>query len=147
VSAGTALNPSKERSPTKRAKSTVVGALKTCTGLLPVPFRAMLFIVMLKDSTEGNGASSLVTKTADGLLPPPPNPLLDPPPQATKVSAVSASNEIDKSRFMKNSWYRILASERNHWVREWEPNQFMEVSQPSDRLRKYSLAGLWLGLD
>src|SRR5580698_52144 len=99
VSAGTALKPSKERRPTKRAKSTLVGAVNTC-GVLLAPFRVIVFKVMLNDSTEGTGASSPVTKTADGLVPPPPNPLFDPPPHATKVSAASASNtEIDKNRF------------------------------------------------
>src|ERR1700747_3619351 len=58
------LNPSRERKPTKRPKSTAVGVLNATTALEPL-LRVILSIVILKATTDETGASSPVTKTWD----------------------------------------------------------------------------------
>src|SRR5271166_5867702 len=84
-------------------KSTVVGCESTCT-LVELFLRAMLLMVMLKDTTDGSGASSPVTNTCAWALPEPPDEDELPPPQAVKASAVSASKTVrNPKRFIGRS--------------------------------------------
>src|SRR5271165_618086 len=61
------LNPSRERSPTRRPKSTAVGVESAVTEV-ELLLSVMLLMVMLNATTDETGASSPVTKTWDLLL-------------------------------------------------------------------------------
>src|ERR1700757_4456298 len=67
VPGATELKPIRVRKPSRRAKSTVCAVESTLTLEDPL-FRVMLFKVTLKASTDGSGASSPVTNTADCWL-------------------------------------------------------------------------------
>jgi hypothetical protein len=98
------LNASSERNPINRPKSTVVGVESAWTVVEPL-FNVMLLIVMLKETTEGKGASSPTTKTEPMLEPPPPP--LDPEPalQLTRNAAIALSKTNATNFLMSHSNY------------------------------------------
>jgi hypothetical protein len=105
VPAGTVLNPSRERSPISRPKSTAVGVESTCTEV-ELLLSVMLLMVMLNATTEGKGASSPVTNTVE--LPDPDVVDEVPPPHPINVSAVSARTTAITDLFIEKLLFTRL---------------------------------------
>jgi hypothetical protein len=105
------LNASGDRRPSKRAKSTVVAADRTC-GVPLVPFKVIELMVRSKPTTEANGASSPVTNTlavcgfvVDVEVE---EAELEDDPQLTPSRHNPSNNAIARNLFMANSGPKVL---------------------------------------
>jgi hypothetical protein len=129
------LNPSSDRSPTSRPKSTAVGVESAVTVLDPL-LSVTLLMVMLNATTDETGASSPVTKTCDLLVE---EELelelwLPPPPQPVEMAAISARTHIEKKRFMSNSYNQGIGEKMTFTFAQWKHNHFRLVVLLKDRL-------------
>ena len=112
VSAGTAPTARGSRSPTRRAKSTVMGDYTSCGELL-APVSVIELMLRLRLTTDGSGASSPVTKTApacgfvERVAPPPPQPTTVRPHMARSIESI-ANRFMTTPEFLKsrNSRYQ-----------------------------------------
>src|SRR5271170_5842733 len=105
VPAATLLKASGDRRPRRRAKSTVVGVVKTCAEVLLLPFKVIELMVTSKPTTEASGASSPVTNTFAGCDD---KEALDPALQPTPSIESEIKSVIPKSLFMANSIRRFV---------------------------------------